>query len=200
MNIAEILKKYAKQDDTFYTLSHGRAQLCEVKDDVILLNIANGGLGVFNMDGGLSNYGECLLFPSKECRDWNEYVKQKEAEVWDLKVGEYVAYEGRQYIIDDIEEDWLALISVVGYVGHNVTRKEVTPCKKFDPTLLHSFDKVIVRTDPDFPWVIAEFSHIERNLYVSANYNFWQYCIPYNSETEHLVGKIDEAPEFYREE
>jgi hypothetical protein len=29
----------------------------------------------------------------------------------------------------------------------------------------------------------------------------WRYCIPYNNDTKHLVGKCDEddkAPEFYR--
>lgn len=78
-------------------------------------------------------------------------------------------------------------------------RDQVTSCKRFDRYQLHPFDRVLVRTDDDCPWVIANFSHIERNLYVSANYNFWKYCIPYNDETKHLVGKTDEAPEFYRE-
>lgn len=200
MNVAEILKKYAKKDDTFYTLSHGEVQFCEVKNDVILLYNVNGGMVVFNMDGRLCSYGECLLFPSKECRDWNEYVRLREDA--EIKVGDHVWYHGRQCIIAEIKEGDIYITDVIcGYRNHVfVYRSNLTIADKFDPTLLHSFDKVIVRTDTDCPWVIAEFSHIERNLYVSANYNFWQYCIPYNSETEHLVGKIDEAPEFYKEE
>ena len=27
---------------------------------------------------------------------------------------------------------------------------------------------------------------------------YYQYCIPYNDETKHLVGTTEEAPEYYR--
>ena len=71
---------------------------------------------------------------------------------------------------------------------------------KFDPKTLNTFDKVLV-FDSDRPWTPLLFSYLEYSL----NYPRMQ-CfdftarkvIPYNKETEHLLGTYNEAPEFYR--
>lgn len=60
--------------------------------------------------------------------------------------------------------------------------------ERFDPKTLKPFDKVLVRDDDDSSWVAIVFSHIE----------LWEQQIPYNSDTAHLVGTIDEAPEYYK--
>ena len=79
---------------------------------------------------------------------------------------------------------------------------ELVPNKKpkFDPKTLNPFDKVLV-FDSDRPWTPLMFSYLEYSL----NYPRMQ-CfdfaarkvIPYNKETEHLLGTYNEAPEFYR--
>lgn len=72
--------------------------------------------------------------------------------------------------------------------------------EKFDPKTLKAFDKVLV-FDSDRPWTPLMFSYLEYTL----NYPRMQ-CfdfvarkvIPYNKETEHLLGTHNEAPDFYR--
>ena len=73
--------------------------------------------------------------------------------------------------------------------------------ERFDPKTLKPFDRVITRNEYD-EWTCALFSHIgnkpnTRFIYVTCE-SVYEYCIPYNGDTKHLVGTIDEAPEFYR--
>ena len=72
---------------------------------------------------------------------------------------------------------------------------------KFDPQTLNPFDKVLVRDINSEKWKIQLFSHIIKDCFpheyhcIGSCYNF---CIPNNDDTKHLVGKNDDAPEFYR--
>ena len=79
---------------------------------------------------------------------------------------------------------------------------ELVP-NKFDITTLKPFDKVLMTDSFSEPWCIGFFSHItERRAFrFAVGSSHWRYCIPYNNNTKHLVGKCDEddkAPEFYR--
>ena len=73
--------------------------------------------------------------------------------------------------------------------------------ERFDPKTLKPFDKVLVRDDYKERWLCRFFSHIEDGIhaykYATIGSTF-QYCIPYNDDTKHLVGTTDEAPEYYR--
>lgn len=73
--------------------------------------------------------------------------------------------------------------------------------ERFDPKTLNPFDKVMVRHS-DENWTCDFFSHIDIQeiedfpyITISGRYD---YCIPYNDDNKHLVGTMDEAPEFYR--
>lgn len=70
---------------------------------------------------------------------------------------------------------------------------------KFDPKTLKPFDRVLVRNYETNKWRCEHFSYFddgESSPYMaSASYEF---CIPYNDDTKHLVGTTDEAPEYYR--
>lgn len=96
------------------------------------------------------NGGECVLFPSKDQRDWSKFKPKKQ---------------------------------------------------KFDPKTLQPFDKVLVQCNKSESWKVQLFSHIieDEKLYpyVCVAYNY-EYCIPYNEDTKHLVGTTNEAPEYYR--
>ena len=72
--------------------------------------------------------------------------------------------------------------------------------KRFDPNTLKPFDRVLVRDRCHSPWGCNLFSHIvEHDQYpYKCVGNYCVYCIPYNDDTKHLVGKADNAPEFYR--
>ena len=70
---------------------------------------------------------------------------------------------------------------------------------KFDPKTLQPFDRVLCKNGLDM-WRCDLFSsyvgtYICPNVCISGSYT---YCIPYNDETKHLVGTMDEAPEYYR--
>ena len=96
----------------------------------------------------LTAKGECVLFPSKEQRDWSKW-------------------------------------------------KCTT---KFDPKTLKVFDRVIVWDEINAEWFCANYSHRKKsNIFIAATTcgNYLR-CIPYNDDTNHLVGTKDEAPEYYR--
>lgn len=98
------------------------------------------------------NQGECVLFPSKDQRDWSKFTAP-----------------------------WL--------------KKE-----KFDPKTLKPFDKVLVCNCDGDIWRCSIFSYIygKDNLPSVCNGIGYKYCIPYNDDTKHLVGTVNEPPEYYK--
>lgn len=72
---------------------------------------------------------------------------------------------------------------------------------KFDPKTLQPFDKVLVKYLEDDYWTCDLFSNIAKEveshpcLCVSGVYD---YCIPYNDDTKHILATNEEVPEFYR--
>ena len=72
---------------------------------------------------------------------------------------------------------------------------------KFNSNTLKPFDKVLVRNSDSENWMIQLFSHVIEGEagypYLCIN-NPYKYCIPYDDNTKHLVGALDEAPEFYK--
>ena len=73
--------------------------------------------------------------------------------------------------------------------------------ERFDPKTLKPFDMVLVRDSCKYSWRCSLYSHTKENentfKYVTGD-STYEYCIPYNDDTKHLVGTKDEAPEFYR--
>ena len=71
---------------------------------------------------------------------------------------------------------------------------------KFDPKTLKPFDKVLIRDSKYEDWRCDILSHIHNrgDYHFRTITSYYAYCIPYNDETKHLIGTIDEAPEFYR--
>ena len=72
--------------------------------------------------------------------------------------------------------------------------------EKFDPKTLHPFDKVLVRNHSTEIWQPNFFGYIndENPKTISCFGFYWDYCIPYNEETKHLVGTSDDCPEYYK--
>lgn len=68
---------------------------------------------------------------------------------------------------------------------------------KFDPKTLKPFDRVLARVE-FHGWFATWYSHTINNKMMCDNNIAYHYCIPYNEETKHLVGKAEEAPEYYR--
>lgn len=102
--------------------------------------------------------------------------------------------EEKQILFDTIKEN--------GYKWNAETKTlEKIKKEKFDPKTLQPFDKVLVRDFNNQNWMACLFSHIDNNVrhkFRTVDRAGWYHCIPFNDDTKHLVGKSDEAPEFYR--
>ena len=69
--------------------------------------------------------------------------------------------------------------------------------KKFDPKTLQPFDKVLVRTELKGVWNIDLFGYKKGPFAVCLDTAIND-CIPFNNETEHLLGTNDDCPEYYK--
>ena len=153
LNLVEILKD-CPEGTKLYSPVFGEVEFESINDIIgpIVVTTNTGNAECFTADGKMYTYynGDCLLFPSKDQRDWSKFNPKK---------------------------------------------------PKFDPKTLQPFDKVLVRDINSEKWKIQLFSHIIKDCFpyeyhcIGSCYNF---CIPNNDDTKHLVGKNDDAPEFYR--
>ena len=112
---------------------------------------------------------------------------------YDLTV-RFATEEERQKLFQAINDN--------GYEWNAETKtleKLVEP--KFDPKTLRPFDKVLVKDDGDWIWrvdIISVPADYNDNIPYLIGDNDFDWIIPYNEETKHLVGTHDEAPEYYR--
>lgn len=89
MNIAEILKD-KPQHTKLYSTVFGECELCKVPNDAsqIKVSYADGcRYFTFNYNGNYCMLGECVLFPSKEMRDWEKFDWKKGDELKNTKCG-----------------------------------------------------------------------------------------------------------------
>lgn len=83
-------------------------------------------------------------------------------------------------------------------------KKFEVPAKKFNPEEFKPFDKVLTRDGNEFKWKPKFFGKLAKNqlgrylAYDIINRHYWRMCIPYNSETQNLLGTTNECPEFYK--
>ena len=69
--------------------------------------------------------------------------------------------------------------------------------EKFDPNTFQPFDKVLVRTELKGVWNIDLFGYKKGPFAVCLDTAIND-CIPFNNETEHLLGTNDDCPEYYK--
>ena len=70
--------------------------------------------------------------------------------------------------------------------------------EKFDPHTLKPFDKVLARKDSEDDWHIDFFSCFKLKELPFCLSGLKCDVIPYNDDTKHLVGTMDDVPDFYR--
>ena len=160
LNLVEILKDCPK-GTKLYSPAYGDVELVNVLQDngtlyPIVIKIPSNSADTFtcersfDKDGRIfADYsGECLLFPSRNQRNWSKFKIKK---------------------------------------------------PKFDPKTLKPFDKVLARDSIEGQWRCTFYSHERKDIYkyVTTDYTY-NYCIPYNDDTKHLVGTANKEPEFYR--
>lgn len=83
INIVEILKD-KPQGTKLYSSACGKCKLEEVDDKSFKISFynskfgfMNGGEGYLDKNGKLYDDGECIVFPSKEMRDWSKFQWKK---------------------------------------------------------------------------------------------------------------------------
>lgn len=83
INIAKILKD-KPQGTKLYSSACGKCELKEADDKSFKVSFysskfgfMNGGEGIFDKNGNLYDDGECIVFPSKETRDWSKFAWKK---------------------------------------------------------------------------------------------------------------------------
>ena len=153
LNLVEILKD-CKKGTKLYSPIFGDVEfdMIDIHSEHPIRVLCKHGDDSFSKDGRLYfDYdGECMLFPTREQRDWSKFKPKK---------------------------------------------------PKFDPNTLKPFDKVLVKYLEDDYWTCDLFSNITKDgeshpcLCISGVYD---YCIPYNDDTKHLLATNEEVPEFYR--
>ena len=72
-DISKILSE-APKGLKLYSMSHGVVTLQEVTDEgTILCESFESSTVAFDKHGGLTPYGECLVYPSESLRDWTDF-------------------------------------------------------------------------------------------------------------------------------
>lgn len=153
LNLVKILKDCPK-GTKLYSTTLGEVEFDHIDNRLtygVIIRSKDYGVEGFTVDGKkFSHCGECILFPSKEQRDWSKFKFKK---------------------------------------------------SKFDPKTFNPFDRVLIRDSDTQKWSCDFFSHIDYSdnpHTVHTTFLSWEYCIPYNDETKHLVGTTEKAPEYYR--
>lgn len=177
-------------------------------------------LETFYPNGKYDRRGECVIFPSKQMRDWSKFAWKKGDVLVGIKgskilfdkwvsedftnflgkikvLGNSHCYDTAYYTLAS-EEEALEFIKSVEEIHNGKLNRETLEIEKqseFKP-----FDKVLVRDYLEDKWMPNFFSCYDGTSEYkygciagnSDNVVFSKYCIPYNEETAHLLGTTDE--------
>lgn len=160
INLCEILKGH--KGKTFYSLMYGEVKLIGVDGSTfpgnskypIVIEEVNGiDITTLCPNGHFlnENKGECILFPSKDQRDWNKWVEEhklkvpktwseiKDKNIYYFKVcNDLIELESSATVLSPIEKSALALLKInqlikVGYGGNAIkTPDNNTICIIYD--------------------------------------------------------------------
>lgn len=205
LNLVEILKDYP-EGTVLYSSIYGEvkfagfAGITPEYNYPIQVKTDNAGIKCFTKDGRLFiNLGECVLFPSKDQRDWNVWKTEQESRN-PFKVGDHVYLDSINdiLVIEKIIDNTNCVVKFLDGTKSfersidNLIKIDKYPMEAFKP-----FHKVLVSSVQG--WRIDLYSHYNqtKRLFVSVG-NTTSKCIPYNIETEHLLGTYElEVPKFY---
>ena len=194
----------------------GEVVFIKVREGTLhVLTLHSSGIYLsFTKEGYYFNFNnkdaECLLFPSKDQRDWSKFTapwyKKEKLVKPKFRVGDRIRHKETNkddvYVISKVYDDSYGVAGLPWMIYMKYQdRYEFVP-NKFDVTTLKPFDKVLVRDSMYNCWRCALYSHETKGEDSPYRYAttgcFYKYCIPYNEDTACLVGTKDEAPEFYR--
>lgn len=197
INIAKILKDCPKWME-LYSPIYGEVALLKVNSyDTypIIITIGVNCTGTFTSDGRLYKQyhsAECILFPSREMRDWTKFFKRGDvvikngggmAAIFDGWANDaYTEFNttvnlycdnntGEEEVCDTLlfrkatDEERKQFIEKAERIlkgKYNPETLQVEPVKPEVPFNLKPFDKVLVRDDPNQKWTVDMFSYYNR--------------------------------------
>ena len=205
LNLVELLKDCPK-GTKFYSPICGEVGFIEINkyaNHSVRLIDSNGIFHVFTTTGCYDTHkdAECLLFPSKDQRDWNVWKEEqdKKKQTCKYNVGDYFLDKENDVVViteiidsDNCRAKLLEGNGDFAYRLNNLKNKiDKYPIEHFQP-----FDKVLVRDANTGTWM-PDFYGSECDGYYGCVGGVSTQCIPYNEETKHLLGTTEKAPEFY---
>lgn len=196
LNIAEILKNKPR-GTKLYSMIHGKCTFEAVTDEIFKINFCTSKFGLTQSGectlikfGNMYDGGECIIFPSKEMRDWNKFAWQK----GDILVNEnnahiifekftddtYTTFIGRHYLNKNyknyvpgrytcvtqhfhIEESNAAQIYIYNIEEKIGGKLDLKTLEIEKPKCeFKPFDKVLVRHQKTEEWRANIFSHTDK--------------------------------------
>lgn len=196
-NLVEILRNAPKGLELYSPL-YGKVKFYGINTGVRTVGVEyNNTTRWFDEYGCINENSECLLFPSKENREWDNWQKTL------IKVGHFIAF-------DSAYGTSVAKVKNIATWGKRIrfaTTEEIeqwyryraTAKTKEEPAFtiddFKPFDKVLAKDNsPYSSWRTDIFSNYKRDphpIYVCVAH-CWRQCIPYNDETKHLLGTNEE--------
>lgn len=219
-NLVSILK-HCPEGTKLYSPVYGEVVLDSVQSKSIytLAKTNNGATLVveFTRLGRLHyefSNGECVLFPSKDQRDWDKFRIP-------AKKGDIMMFTDKSavFMIDAMTDDYVTIIAYVdkystfrtgGHMLLNYIPASKDMKKKFFDAMdkagytwdgetlkkkecqFKPFEKVLVRDSESDKWKCAFYSHFEPNgiYHYGTIIGMYAMCIPFEGN-EHLVGTAD---------
>lgn len=188
----------------------------------------DGNWSTFTKEGKYYTFSpECLLFPSENNRDWNTIPKFKNGDVIISECGNIAIFSHVGTIGDrnDVVFYHCLLPKIgslkvktdcgIGRVGNCSLASDKQKERIFKSLKANSykwndeigiiekiysfkpFDKVLVRDICSGNWCADIFSHLDDDTFNCIG-GTWRQCVPYNKETEHLVGTNQDCPDKYK--
>jgi len=229
VNIAELLKD-APKGAKLYSPICGECTFVEVDKDTEQIEVLANGIGLaFSLYGELvclqTKDGECLLFPSKEVRDWSKFEVPKKEQP-KFKFGDVVISGNAVYMVDDDyhnDSEHYITISCANAGAYHIATPDVIDGwneMRLHPNHLHystskrkiihwflPFDRVIVKDFKDgadctrspYPcWKAQIFSYYnkhDKEFPYVCLNDAYPVALPYNERTAKLIGTTDDYEE-----
>ena len=206
INIADILKDYPKGTKLYSPLYGGvKLEGVRVTKYYTLIDVINldGKIETFYGDGRYYDEfpeSECLLFPSKDNRDWDKFQIPVEPK---FKVGDRIRHKKLhvKYRVTNVTNDTYIVETLNDNHIYHMSIKCVNDCyeiipNKFNISTLKPFDKVLVRDLKDEYWNIGFFS-FQGDKHLCTARGYYAQCIPYEGN-EHLLGTTNDCDEYYK--
>lgn len=118
LNIAEILKNKPR-GTKLYSMIHGKCSFEAVTDEIFKINFCTSKFGLTQSGectlikfGNMYDGGECIIFPSKEMRDWSKFAWKKGDVL--------VSMEGSKILFDKwANEDYTKFLGKIKVLGNS---------------------------------------------------------------------------------